>query len=63
MGLFRRTETPDDDDQRTRRLMDAGDTAFDDEESDFSRVVMNGLGSDVAADPYPPAGHGYPRRD
>ena len=63
MGFFRRTETPTDDNDRTRRLLDAGDAAFETEESDFAEVVMEGLWSDVTADPYPPAGHNYPRRD
>jgi hypothetical protein len=61
-GIFRRTETHADDNDRTRRLLDAGDAAFEDESSDFSDVVMDGLTSDVLADPYPPAGHNYPRR-
>lgn len=62
MGLFRRTETRSDDNDRTRRLLDAGDTAFETEDSDFAEVVMDGLVSDVVTDPYPPTGHSYPRR-
>ncbi|NUQ96401.1 MAG: hypothetical protein HOY79_07475 [Streptomyces sp.] len=63
MGFFRRTETRSDDNDRTRRLLDAGDTAFETEDSDFAEVVMEGLWSDVTTDPYPAAGHNYPRRD
>lgn len=62
MGIFRRSETPADDNDRTRRLLDAGDAAFGTEDSDFSHVVMDALISDVITDPYPPAGHSYPRR-
>lgn len=62
MGIFRRAETPAHDDARTRALLDAADTAFADEDTDFADVVMDGLMSDKAVRPYPPAGHGYPRR-
>ncbi|MFR0358621.1 hypothetical protein [Streptomyces sediminimaris] len=62
MGIFRRAETAADDNDRTRRLLDAGDVAFETEHSDFAHVVMDGLISDVITDPYPPTGHSYPRR-
>ncbi|MDX3458419.1 hypothetical protein PV396_41900 [Streptomyces sp. ME02-8801-2C] len=62
MGFFRRTETADHDDARTRGLLDAADTAFETDDSAFADVVMDGLMGDKATRPYPPAGHGYPRR-
>ncbi|MFJ9702060.1 hypothetical protein [Streptomyces fradiae] len=69
MGLFRRnsSESPANDDARTRRLLDRADDAFEREPStgldaDFESVVMGGLMTDKAAKTYPPTGHGYPRR-
>lgn len=63
--LFRRSETPSRDDARTRELLDHADKAFATEEAGdtaFADVVMDGLMSDKATTPYPPAGHTYPRR-
>lgn len=57
-----RRETPADDNQRTRELLDHADTAFATDDSAFSDVVMDGLMSDKATQPYPPTGHHYPRR-
>lgn len=62
MGLFRRTETAGHDDARTCQLLDAADTAFETDDSTFADIVMDGLMSDKATRPYPPAGHSYPRR-
>ncbi|MEU3255843.1 hypothetical protein [Streptomyces sp. NPDC006997] len=62
MGVFRRNETASHDDARTRALLDAADTAFETDDSAFADVVMDGLMSDKATRPYPPTGHGYPRR-
>lgn len=63
MAFFRRAETPADDDARTSSLLDAFDAAFHSEStSDFEDVVLEGLASDKATRPYPPTGHGYPRR-
>lgn len=67
---FRR-ETRRDDNDRTGRLLDAADAAFDHDgtaayrDDDFVTALMDGLGTDKAAEAagqYPPAGHGYPRR-
>ncbi|MDH6448206.1 hypothetical protein M2155_000614 [Streptomyces sp. SAI-119] len=67
MGLLR--ETRADDNDRTGRMLDAVDRAFDgriaDRDEDFVTALVNGLGTDKAAEVagnYPPAGHGYPRR-
>lgn len=62
MGLFRRAETAGHDDARTCKLLDAADNAFDTDESAFVDVVMDGLMSDKATRPYPPAGHTYPKK-
>lgn len=65
MGLFDRRETPAQDDARTRDLLDDADKAFATREAAntvFAEVVMDGLMSDKATDPYPPPGHTYPRR-
>jgi hypothetical protein len=56
-----RRETPTDDNNRTRELLDHADAAFETDDSAFADVVMNGLMTDVATRPYPPAGHDYPR--
>lgn len=58
------SETPAQDDARTRELLDHADKAFATEETcntDFADVVMDGLMSDKATTPYPPTGHTYPR--
>lgn len=64
---MRRRETPADDNARTERLLDHADRAFGMDDAyalndGFEDVVMTGLGTDKAARPYPPTGHGYPRR-
>lgn len=67
---FRR-ENRSDDNARTIRLLDQSDAAFEREpanrlEADFSSALVNGLATDKAAEAagnYPPAGHGYPRKD
>ncbi|KPI12048.1 hypothetical protein OK074_2669 [Actinobacteria bacterium OK074] len=60
-------ETPDDDNVRTGRLLDAADVAFEPEPAtelheDFEAVVMEGLLTDRSVPVYPPVGHTYPRR-
>ncbi|WP_405747779.1 hypothetical protein [Streptomyces canus] len=67
MGL--RRETRADDNDRTGRMLDAVDAAFDGSiagrDEAFVTALVNGLGTDKAAEAagnYPPAGHGYPRR-
>ncbi|MDX2695934.1 hypothetical protein [Streptomyces ipomoeae] len=68
MSLFR--ETKREDDARTGALLDAVDAAFDDgglatyDDPAFEDVVLEGLGCgpDCTGQPYPPAGHNYPRR-
>lgn len=67
MGLFRRTETAGHDDARTRKLLDAADTAFEttsptEPHEAFEAVVMEGLLTDRAVPVYPPAGHTYPKK-
>lgn len=60
---MRQRETRNDDDTRTRRLLDAADTAFETEPgSAFEDVVMEGLMTDKAVPVYPPHGHQFPRR-
>lgn len=70
MGIFRRTETPADDDARSDRLMDDVDTVYaartgngatGDDLDDFEETVLFAAIPDPGA-PYPPPGHGYPRR-
>jgi hypothetical protein len=60
-------ETRREDDERTVRLLDAADFAFEREPvnevaADFEAVVMEGLLTDRAVAVYPPAGHTYPKR-
>ncbi|MCD7445043.1 hypothetical protein K4B79_43495 [Streptomyces lincolnensis] len=60
-------ETRREDADRTERLLDAADLAFESEplselHADFEAVVMEGLLTDRAVPVYPPAGHTYPRR-
>jgi hypothetical protein len=54
-------ETSRDDRQRTDSfLYDIADTVTDD--VDFTDVVWDGLTPYDTSDPYPPVGHGYPRK-
>ena len=63
---FRR-ETRDDDERRTKTLLDALDNATEMRPDpmapldEFETVVLFGVANDPAK-PYPPAGHTYPRR-
>lgn len=63
---FRR-ETRDDDKRRTYALLDAVDAAFDDgglatyHDPHFEEVILFGVANDPTQ-PYPPAGHTYPKR-
>src|SRR5690606_40402835 len=70
MGIFRRRETAADDQARTGRLLDGLDAAYTartgevcgEEPLDaFEDVVIDAAGAE-ATGPYPPPGHGYPRR-
>lgn len=59
-------ETPTDDNQRTGRLLDHADRAFDRDDAytlgdGFEHVIQTGLGADKTTSPYPPTGHDYPR--
>ncbi|MFJ2774913.1 hypothetical protein [Streptomyces sp. NPDC087300] len=62
-----RRETRDDDDRRTYALLDAIDGAFDDggkatyRDPEFEDVVLFAVAYDQSQ-PYPPAGHQYPKR-
>ncbi|MER5461646.1 hypothetical protein ABT010_13350 [Streptomyces sp. NPDC002668] len=67
MGFLRRNPKLDDED-RTVRLLDAVDGAFDnpagaaafENPRSFESVVLHGVAYDPAK-PHPPAGHTYPR--
>ena len=68
MGIRRETQRHDD--KRTTRLLDGVDSAYaartgdpvnGGELTDFEETVLHGVARDPAT-PYPPAGHGYPRR-
>lgn len=62
-----RRETHDDDNRRTGALLDALDRASemrpdpDADLDDFETVVLFGVANDPSQ-PYPPAGHTFPRR-
>lgn len=62
-----RRETKREDDARTYALLDAVDAAFDTggkaqfDDPAFEEVVLFGTAYDPTQ-PYPPAGHTYPRR-
>lgn len=60
MNPFRRAETPAEDQERTVRMLDALDAAGADPD-DFDDVILAAAGAEVTS-PYPPPGHGYPRR-
>lgn len=56
-----------DDNDRTSRLLDSADVAFDRQPANglaahFEDVVMEGLMTDKATSVYPPTGHNYPKR-
>lgn len=62
--MFRRRETAADDTARTGRLLDSLDAAYDGTEgeiTDFEEVIISATGAECYS-PYPPPGHGYPRR-
>lgn len=70
MGIFRRRETPSDDQARTGRLLDGVDAAYAARTGDpvdggpvddFESVILSATGAETT-DLYPPPGHGYPRR-
>ncbi|MBX9425448.1 hypothetical protein [Streptomyces lateritius] len=70
MGLFKRSESKKDDDNRTYRLLDGLDAAVAARTGDpsggadltpFEETVLFGVGYDPAQS-YPPAGHSYPNR-
>ena len=70
MPIFRRRETPADDDARTTRLLQGGEDAYAARTGDpvdggplteFETTVLEGAVPPPGAD-YPPPGHTYPRR-
>ncbi|MFD5223901.1 MULTISPECIES: hypothetical protein [Streptomyces] len=70
MKFLRRTEKQSDDHARTGRLLDGLETAYavrtgDPVDggplTDFEEVVLEGA-MPLPGDPYPPAGHTYPRK-
>lgn len=70
MGIFRRTETATDDQARTGRILDSLDHAYAARTgdpvdggplTDFEEVVIESA-APLQGTPYPPPGHGYPRR-
>ncbi|MFD6432838.1 hypothetical protein [Streptomyces venezuelae] len=69
MALFRRQETASDDQARTGRHLDSVDQAYTARTGqvdgppldEFEETVLHGVVPDPGA-PYPPPGHGYPRR-
>ncbi|MGW7515094.1 hypothetical protein ACWGJ2_05820 [Streptomyces sp. NPDC054796] len=64
---MKRRETPKDDEQRTLRLLDQVDNAFEGDPSatfepdTFESVVLHGVANDPRR-PYPPAGHDFPSK-
>ncbi|MEU9523703.1 hypothetical protein [Streptomyces sp. NPDC048224] len=69
MKLPRFRETHDDDERRTKALLNALDEACESRPDpmapldDFETVVLFGVaGNPAAPTPYPPAGHTYPKR-
>jgi len=68
VSLFRRRETQRDDYARTGRLLEALENAYYERVGEvvadldpFEEVVMEAV-MPLPGDPYPPAGHTYPRR-
>lgn len=70
MAIWHRTETAADDDARSGRLMDGVDTVYaartdngatGDDLDDFEETVLFAASPEPGT-PYPPPGHGYPRR-
>ncbi|MER6296872.1 hypothetical protein [Streptomyces althioticus] len=64
MGIFRRRENAADDRERTCRLLDGLDAAYDGQTgpiTDFERVIISATGAEQKGE-YPPPGHDYPRR-
>lgn len=70
MGLFSRSESKKDDDARTGRLLDGLETAYAVRTGDpcggadltqFEEVALFAVAGDPAQ-PYPPAGHTYPKK-
>ncbi|MCY0922873.1 hypothetical protein OS965_32820 [Streptomyces sp. H27-G5] len=70
MSIFRRSESKQDDDARTTRLLDGLETAYEARTGDacssiplddFEETVLFGVGYDQR-NAYPPAGHTYPKR-
>lgn len=63
MSLFRRRETPRDDRARTDRFLDSLDRASEQgaDLGPLEDVILAAAGAEVTQ-PYPPPGHGYPRR-
>ncbi|MCX4524069.1 hypothetical protein OHA69_41500 [Streptomyces anulatus] len=68
MNIFRRRETPADDNARTNLLLDGLEAAYEERRqgldlplTQFEEVVLDASVS-LSGEPYPPAGHTYPRK-
>lgn len=69
MSIFRRRETAADDAARTTLLLDGLEAAYEERRgadpeaplTQFETVVLDATVS-LSGEPYPPAGHSYPRR-
>lgn len=68
MNIFRSRETQSDDDARTNRLMDGLEAAYEQRRggedvplTQFEEVVLAATVT-LSGEPYPPAGHTYPKR-
>ncbi|MFG3410379.1 hypothetical protein [Streptomyces sp. NPDC048142] len=68
MGIFRRRETAADDAARTTLLLDGLEAAYEQRRggedvplTQFEEVVLDATVS-LSGEPYPPAGHTYPKR-
>ncbi|MFF2115662.1 hypothetical protein [Rhodococcus koreensis] len=68
MGIFRRRESAADDNARTGRLLEGLETAYESRRqgldlplTQFEEVVIDASVT-LSGEPYPPAGHTYPRK-
>ncbi|MEU1224705.1 hypothetical protein [Streptomyces microflavus] len=69
MSIFRRRETPAHDDARTTLLLNGLEAAYEQRRggdpeaplTEFEEVVLAATVT-LSGEPYPPAGHTYPRR-
>ncbi|MEV6478058.1 hypothetical protein [Streptomyces sp. NPDC051657] len=68
MAFFRSRETPADDNARTTRFLDGLEAAYEQRRggedvplTQFEEVVLDASVT-LSGEPYPPAGHTYPRK-